>query len=94
MVGADRRLARAQEPLLSRKRHRDHAAARDRLYQATPQGKDRIITTEVGQHQMWAAQHLALTPQPLAHLRRARHHGLWLPGRIGAQMGNPDSLVI
>ena len=48
-----------------------------RLYELT---KDRnpIIATEVGQHQMWAAQHLPfLRSQPLAHLGRPWHDGLW-----------------
>lgn len=66
----------------------------ERLYHAT---KDRnpIITTEVGQHQMWAAQHfhfedpnMWLTSGGLGTM------GYGLPAAIGAQMAYPDALVI
>ena len=44
-------------------------------------GRDCIITTDVGQHQMWAAQFcLHHQEPPLAVLGRRRHHGLRLPG--------------
>ena len=54
-----------------------------------------IITTEVGQHQMWAAQYFGfeapnkwLTSGGLGTL------GYGLPAAIGAQIGNPKALVI
>ena len=59
--------------------------------------KDRrpIITTEVGQHQMWAAQHIGfeepnlwLTSGGLGTM------GYGLPAAIGAQLGHPSRLVI
>ncbi len=66
----------------------------ERLYALTKDKKP-IITTEVGQHQMWAAQHFHfddpgkwLTSGGLGTM------GYGLPAAIGAQMGNPDALVI
>ena len=47
-----------------------------RLYALT-KDRDVYITTEVGQHQMWAAQSLQVREaEPLDDLGRARHHGL------------------
>ena len=41
-----------------------------------------IVCTEVGQHQMWAAQHyLCRQPAAVHHLGRPGHHGLRLSGR-------------
>ncbi len=65
-----------------------------RLYAAT---KDRnpIITTEVGQHQMWAAQHFHFNdPNKWLTSGGLGTMGYGLPAAIGAQMGNPDALVI
>ena len=43
-------------------------------------GRDCIITTDVGQHQMWAAQFCLTTQEPPLDLeRRRRHDGLRLP---------------
>ena len=54
--------------------------ALQRLFHAI-KDKDFYITTEVGQHQMWAAQFLKLREaEPLDDLRRPRHHGLWPAG--------------
>ena len=53
----------------------------ERLYELT-KDRDTYITTEVGQHQMWAAQFYQLRgAEPLDDLRRARHHGLRPAGR-------------
>ena len=47
-----------------------------RLYKHS-KGRDTFITTEVGQHQMWAAQHFGFREaESLDDLGRARHHGL------------------
>ena len=64
------------------------------LYEAT---KDRapIISTEVGQHQMWAAQHFGFeAPNKWLTSGGLGTMGYGLPAAIGAQIGNPDALVI
>lgn len=59
--------------------------------------KDRapIITTEVGQHQMWAAQHFDFeSPNKWLTSGGLGTMGYGLPAAIGAQLGNPNALVI
>jgi len=54
-----------------------------------------IITTEVGQHQMWAAQHFDFDdPNKWLTSGGLGTMGYGLPAAIGAQLGNPDALVI
>ncbi|MDG2004582.1 MAG: biosynthetic-type acetolactate synthase large subunit [Novosphingobium sp.] len=65
-----------------------------RLYELT---KDRnpIISTEVGQHQMWAAQHYQFfEPNRWLTSGGLGTMGYGMPAAIGAQLGNPDDLVI
>lgn len=66
----------------------------ERLYHLT---KDRspIITTEVGQHQMWAAQYFGFD-QPNKWLTSGGlgTMGYGMPAAIGAQLGHSDALVI
>ena len=65
------------------------------LYKATRNASDVIITTEVGQHQMWAAQHFGFdAPNKWLTSGGLGTMGYGFPAAIGAQMGNPDSLVI
>ncbi|MES2336495.1 MAG: acetolactate synthase 3 large subunit [Pseudomonadota bacterium] len=64
------------------------------LYEAT---KDRapIISTEVGQHQMWAAQHFGFeAPNKWLTSGGLGTMGYGLPAAIGAQLGNPNALCI
>ncbi|MCW2381406.1 MULTISPECIES: acetolactate synthase 3 large subunit [unclassified Sphingobium] len=64
------------------------------LYNAT-RDRDTIITTEVGQHQMWAAQHYHFEePNKWLTSGGLGTMGYGFPAAIGAQLGNPDSLVI
>ena len=67
----------------------------DRLYALTKHRSDVFVTTEVGQHQMWAAQRF--------HFQEPNHWmtsgglgtmGYGLPAAVGAQIAHPDALVI
>ena len=66
----------------------------ERLYALT-RGRETYITTEVGQHQMWAAQHF--------HFDEPNHWmtsgglgtmGYGIPAAVGVQVAHPDALVI
>ena len=64
------------------------------LFRAT-RGRNVIITTEVGQHQMWAAQHFHFDePNRWLTSGGLGTMGYGFPAAIGAQLGNPDALVI
>ena len=65
-----------------------------RLYELT-RGRDVYITTEVGQHQMWAAQHFAFEePNRWMTSGGLGTMGYGLPAAIGAQLAHPRSLVV
>ena len=58
-------------------------------------GRDRYITTEVGQHQMWAAQFLGFEePNRWMTSGGLGTMGYGLPASIGVQVAHPDALVI
>ena len=66
----------------------------ERLFALT-KDHDPIITTEVGQHQMWAAQHFGFErPNRWLTSGGLGTMGYGLPAAIGAQLGEPDALVI
>jgi acetolactate synthase-1/2/3 large subunit len=66
----------------------------ERLFALT-RAHDPIITTEVGQHQMWAAQYFPVyRPNKWLTSGGLGTMGYGLPAAIGAQCGNRDSLVI
>jgi len=67
----------------------------ERLYELTRKKKEVFITTEVGQHQMWAAQFF--------HFDKPNHWmtsgglgpmGYGLPSAMGVQVAHPDALVV
>jgi len=65
-----------------------------RLYELT-KAQDVFITTEVGQHQMWAAQHYKFNkPNRWMTSGGLGTMGYGLPSAIGVQVANPDKLVI
>ncbi len=58
-------------------------------------GGDAIITTDVGQHQMWAAQYFTYSkPRTLLTSGGLGTMGYGLGACIGAKMGQPDKLCI
>ena len=65
-----------------------------RLYELT-KNKDTFITTEVGQHQMWAAQHYKFNkPNRWMTSGGLGTMGYGLPAAVGVQIANPNKLVI
>ena len=65
-----------------------------RLYELT-KDRETFITTEVGQHQMWAAQHYKFErPRYWMTSGGLGTMGYGLPSAMGVQIGNPDALVV
>jgi len=67
-----------------------------RLYEITREmGRETFITTEVGQHQMWAAQYFGFE-QPNRWMTSGGlgTMGYGLPAAMGVQIAHPDALVI
>ena len=66
----------------------------ERLYELT-RGKDVYVTTEVGQHQMWAAQFFHFDePNRWMTSGGLGTMGYGLPAALGVQAAYPDALVI
>ena len=65
----------------------------EKLYEIT--GGDAIISTEVGQHQMWAAQFYNYSkPKTFLTSGGLGTMGYGLGAAIGAKLGNPDKTVV
>jgi acetolactate synthase-1/2/3 large subunit len=66
----------------------------ERLYEAT-KDRDCYITTEVGQHQMWAAQYYKFDePKRWMTSGGLGTMGYGLPAAIGVQVAHPEALVV
>jgi acetolactate synthase-1/2/3 large subunit len=69
-----------------------HAVAR---LEALTKDRDRYICTEVGQHQMWAAQYIGFeAPNRWMTSGGLGTMGYGFPASIGVQMAHPEALVI
>jgi acetolactate synthase-1/2/3 large subunit len=68
-----------------------HALAR---FNALTEGQDRFVTTDVGQHQMWAAQFIDYElPNRWMTSGGLGTMGYGLPAALGVQIAHPDKLV-
>jgi acetolactate synthase-1/2/3 large subunit len=66
----------------------------ERLYKLTRERKT-YITTEVGQHQMWAAQHYRFEePHRWMTSGGLGTMGYGIPAAVGVQVAHPDALVV
>ncbi|MHB9058858.1 MAG: biosynthetic-type acetolactate synthase large subunit [Bacillota bacterium] len=58
-------------------------------------GQDAVVVTDVGQHQMWAAQHWPFSrPRSFLSSGGLGTMGFGLPAAIGAKVGRPDAPVV
>ncbi|MFZ4834870.1 acetolactate synthase 2 catalytic subunit [Rouxiella sp. Mn2063] len=56
---------------------------------------DTIVTTDVGQHQMWTAQHMQFSrPENFITSSGLGTMGFGIPAAVGAQVARPDDMVI
>ncbi len=84
---------KATYPLRYRQEGLTGPAIIEELYKQT--NGDAIIVTEVGQHQMWAAQYYKYNmPRKFLSSGGLGTMGYGLGAAIGAKMGNPDKVVI
>ena len=93
VVGADRAVAGAVSAALRGLRgHRDQAAVPGPgALRGHDQGRDAILSTDIGQHQMWAAQYFHFTkPRRWIQSGGLGTMGFGLPAAMGAAVARPD----
>ena len=95
MVGADPRLA-GRAPAARRREASDGCVAPETALDALAgQLGDAIVTTDVGQHQMWAAGRLRFeAPRRWLTSGGLGTMGFGLPAALGAQAACPDATVV
>lgn len=56
---------------------------------------DAVVTTDVGQHQMWSAQHMTFDrPENFITSSGLGTMGYGIPAAVGAQIAKPDTMVV
>ncbi len=78
------------------KMHRDKGMTPEMIIEAVNEAfEEAILVTDVGQHQMWAAQYLEITEKKqFITSGGLGTMGFGFPAAIGAKIGNPDKPVI
>ena len=91
LVGADRALARAAPAALRRlRRHARSSRSSSSRRSTRPPGGDCILSSDVGQHQMWAAQYFHFNqPRRWINSGGLGTMGFGLPAAIGAAIAVP-----
>ena len=72
----------------------DYLSPQEIISQISQLSKSAYFTTDVGQHQMWAAQFINVLPRHWMSSAGLGTMGYGLPAAIGVQVANPDKEVI
>ncbi|MBS7008325.1 biosynthetic-type acetolactate synthase large subunit [Anaerostipes sp.] len=88
-------LWKQQHPLVLKTKYRDKMNARDVIEAINQLFESAVITTDVGQNQLWTAQFLELTDKKqMITSGGLGTMGYGFPAAIGAKLGNPDKDVV